>query len=115
MKKSISSLIIILLFPLAVKAATLRYSVSYTEPTTNADGTTITDLASIVLYYDYNGIAKTKKIAASSPVGGKKKTISIYIPVTTGITMVNVRATAVDISGNESGASATVTKTVRID
>lgn len=90
-------------------------NVSYDEPTTNADGSPLTDLKETSVYYDVGlGAVKIKTNPAATPSGGKSITNTFVIPVSTGVAAVaTLWATATDTSGNESAKSANIS--VRID
>lgn len=87
--------------------------VSYREPTTNADGTPLSDLKETRIYYDLgNGRVLHKVIPRSKPQGGgkvpddidpKKKVETINFSVSPGTTIqATICITATDESGNES-------------
>lgn len=85
--------------------------IGYNEPTTNADGTPLTDLAKVLVYYDMGtGGYLAQEIKASSMTGGSEIEFDIMIPVDKRIQGVKVAlyAVAVDIHGNESEESNTI-------
>lgn len=93
-------------------------TVTYTEPTTNADtpATLLDDLAFTNVYYQLDaGVAvKGPNVPATSPAGGGAISTQITVPVVAGQRVnVTISATATDTSGNESVKSTPVTK--RID
>ncbi len=91
-------------------------TVTYTEPTTNSDKTPLTDLAKTTIYYSLNGgtdVKVTPDIAAITPTGGGSVSTQITVPIAANQSAsVTIRATATDVSGNESIKSVAVTKTV---
>ena len=96
-----------------VTGATL--TVGYTEPTTNEDGSTLTDLDHTNVYVKVgNGaFVKGANIPASKATGGG--VISTPVNVTApahATTTVSLYATATDTIGNESVPSVTVTKSI---
>ena len=65
-----------------VSAGKPSLTISYTEPTTRADGAPLTDLASTTIYYDVGqGFIKAKAVPATSPQGGGTIKESIQVPV----------------------------------
>ena len=93
-----------------ISVDSVNLTVSYTEPTLNADGSALTDLAITRIYVDLIGDGidpvVAKEIPATSPNGGSA--MSEKIPVSVGEGQeadIRVWATAVDNSGNESTAS----------
>lgn len=90
-------------------------TVTYKEPTTNVDGSPLTDLNQTNVYYSINGGAEVKSgnIPPTSVNGGGNVTTTVTVPIAQNQSAsVTIRATATDISGNESAKSAAVTKTV---
>ena len=89
---------------------------SYTEPTTNADATPLTDLAKTNVYYQLPGGTPVKgaDVPASRPQGGGVISTQVTVPVTAGQdVVVTFWATATDQQKNESEPSKSVQ--VRID
>lgn len=79
-------------------------TVSWTAPTTNADGTPLTDLAGYRVLYGQTSGAYTQSVAASaSPVTVQNLGAGAWFFV----------VKAIDTSGNESAASIEVSKTVQ--
>ena len=65
-----------------VSASKPSLTISYTEPTTSADGSPLTDLASTTIYYDVGqGFIKAKAVPATRPEGGGTVKESIQVPV----------------------------------
>lgn len=91
--------------------------VTYNEPTVNADGSAIADLAYTTTYYQIGtgtAVKVSPDVKASSVKGGGAVSTKATIPIGPGIEAnVTVWATATDLSGNESTKSQSVTK--RID
>lgn len=85
---------------------------SYTEPTTNSDGSPLVDLDHTSIYVDVGaGPVKTLDVPATSPNGGGNIVQIIQNPFEEGKEgTVSVHATAVDDNNQESeiGAQATV-------
>ena len=66
-----------------VSAAHSSVRLSYTEPTTGADGTPLTNLGKTTVYYNLGaGFIKAKDIPATQPQGGGTVEETIEIPVT---------------------------------
>jgi hypothetical protein len=87
------------------------HTVDYHEPTTNADGTALQNLASIRLYWRVDDGPETMvSYPASSPTGGQERRFRLTVPATSGT--LSVTLTAVDLRGNESARTAPVTKTI---
>jgi len=89
--------------------------VSYEEPSTNKNGTSLTDLAHTTIYYDLgDGPVRGPDVFGASLAGGGSIISSILIPVLEDMEAdVDIWITATDTSSNESGESAR--KTIRID
>ncbi len=89
--------------------------ISFTEPTTNENGTTLSDLKECFLSYDIGGgwiLGNT--VPASKVSGGGTQATSFEVPVLAGMEKdVKFKGNARDLSGNVSKDSAIVTK--RID
>ncbi len=65
-----------------VTAKNPSITISYIEPTTQADGAQLTNLAMTTIYQDIgNGFVKTKDVPATSPEGGGKIIETLSIPV----------------------------------
>ena len=88
---------------------------TYTEPSTNANGTPLTDLAKTTIYYDLGaGPVVAKIVPATALTGGGNVATTITVPVLEGQEAdVRFFVTASDTSGNESARSGEVIK--RID
>jgi len=84
-----------------------KVGISYTEPTTNGDGTTLEDLAYTKIYQDVvsDGSAGiTTEIEATSLAGGGQitQTFCVDIKDDQRATGIHYRVSALDQSGNES-------------
>jgi hypothetical protein len=101
--------------PLEVIPSGAEVSVSYQEPTTNADATPLNDLAKTNIFYDIgDGPVMARETSAISVNGGGNVIEKITLPVAQGqILNVTFWATATDTSGNESIKSQEVS--LRID
>ncbi len=65
-----------------VTAADPTVTVTYTEPTTNAVGLSLTNLAKTTIYYDMgDGAVRAKEVPASRATGGGVITQTISIPL----------------------------------
>jgi len=84
-----------------------QVDVSYTEPTTNADGSPLTDLDHTTTYYDNgDGPVNAHEEPATALTGGGNIAVQIIVPVADGEEAnVDFWATATDQSGNESEKS----------
>ena len=95
-------LIVALLSPptnLSAACSGIRFTMRWTEPTTNADGTPLTDLAKTTLYYQVNTAApKAKDYPAKLPTGGAAKTASLT-PLTFAGTGILAASTQSTLSG----------------
>lgn len=90
---------------------TTTHVIDYPEPTTNADGTPLGDLASIRLYWWVDdGPETVVTLPVSSSKGGLVRRFELTIQATRGT--LSVAVSAVDASGNESARSGVVTKTI---
>lgn len=84
---------------------TVSLTAAYTEPTTNPDGSALTDLAYTSIYYHVNGGPKIvgPRTTASDLSGGGHIEIILIVPAPTGgVTDLAFYATATDTAGNES-------------
>jgi hypothetical protein len=105
---------------LQVKAVTLTptgadLTVEYTEPSTNADGSTLVDLAKTNVYVKVGNLQEVKgpDVPASSPTGGQVRSTVIAVVVPSGKEAdVTITVTATDLSGNESLRSVSATRRV---
>jgi len=65
-----------------VKSTKPTVTVSYTEPTTTADGTPLIALDKTTIYYDLgNGPVKAMDVAATKPTGGGQVSQTVKIPI----------------------------------
>jgi hypothetical protein len=88
----------------------------YTEPTTNADGSPLTDLNHTSIFYDVgDGVpVNVVDLPSSLNTGGQQVSYSFMVPIVEGQEAdVSFWATATDTSGNESAPSPVVIR--RID
>ena len=106
-------LVALLLVPVVAEAITVTPNgvtsdVQYVEPSTNADGTPLTDLDHCNVYATPATGAEVKfpNVAASSPTGGATKTTNITVAKGSNYT---ITASCTDLVGNESARSASVT------
>ena len=91
---------------------TTAHTIEFREPTANADGTPLKDLASIRLYWRVDGGPESvATYPASSPTGGAVRQLRLTVPATSGT--LSVAVTVVDVSGNESARSAPAAKIIR--
>ena len=86
---------------ITVTDTTVGRTVCVTEPTTNANGTPLTDLATIRFYVDEIGDGSSKDLAAevpaSSPTGGQQACADVINAIRDGEEyVVDYSATAVD-------------------
>lgn len=110
-------LVFLFAFTLTVAQATgIRVPFEYEEPTTDMDGSTLTDLAKIVIYYDIvedsiTTPTKLLEVPATQPTGGGHVKKTVVVPLTKNkMVTVDFHAVAVDTSGNESQKSNVVRK-----
>ena len=99
----------------SVQAAPLTFAVTYTEPTKNADGSALNDLAETQVFYAVDGGAPVAvpPVPATGPTGGQLVEQMILIDLTVGAShIVSVFARAKDTFGNESADSNTDSTTV---
>ena len=95
-------------------------TVTYTEPSTNTDGSPLTDLARTNVYTEIllpgQAPVKGPNVAATALGGGGAVSTTITVPIGAALAIkeanVRVWATATDTSGNESVPSTAVTKRV---
>lgn len=83
------------------------FVVSYTEPTTSADGTAITDLDHCTVYTQagIQTVVESSNIAASSPTGGGQQVPVVTLlwgPVPSQALPLDFSVTCTDSTGNES-------------
>lgn len=92
-------------------------TVSYKEPTTNKNGSPLTDLANTSIFKTIGG-TKTKvlDIPATAPTGGGEisQTIDLAVGADEEVD-VTITANATDLGGNSSDPATDPSKTVRID
>ncbi len=83
--------------------------VSWTAPTTNADGSPLTDLASYRVYYGVSNPpcpgSSLFQVASSTPSPPPSQTVTFRLTGLSTGTLYNVSVTAVDAGGNESACS----------
>lgn len=93
--------------PISLEATGAELKVSYEEPSTNIDGSALTDLAKTTIYYDKGaGAVKAIDIAATKETGGGSIVTTFTIPMKENEEAdIAVWATAIDKSGNESDKS----------
>lgn len=121
MKKALSLLAIISLmlsaeaFALTLSLTGAEVTVEYDEPTTNEDGSALSDLQKTTVFYDMGGgTVKASDVPATSVSGGGHITEKVTVPVTSGQERdVQFWVTAMDLSQNESQKSEI--KIIRID
>src|SRR6267378_3658162 len=92
---------------------------SWTAPTTNSDGSALTDLGSYRVYYSASATpcpgATFFTVASSTSTPPSNQTVSFRLTgLTTGSTY-NVSVTAVDTSGNESSCSSAASAVPQVD
>ena len=94
-------------------------SVTWTAPTTNADGSRLSDLAG---YRVYLGTSTPQcpgssffEVASPEPDPGSGEQVSAYVTSLSAGTTYLVRISAVDTSGNESACSSPASGTARVD
>ena len=103
------------LFAIDFSVTGVTVTATYTEPSTNADNSSLTDLDHTSIYYDMGmGQILGKSVPASSLVGGGNISTSFAVPVSEGMEKdIDFWATAWDTSQNESEKSNIMRK--RID
>lgn len=117
MKKVFLALLFVTLLPLtsyAIQTGTV--TLHYDEPVSNADGSSLTDLHHVTIYYFANNVpVKSVDVPATALTGGGTNvTATAPYSVADGIVSVSFYATAVDTSGNESARSNVVKKSIVI-
>ena len=92
-----------------------NFKTACVEPTASEDGSALTDLDKITIYYSIDGgvLIKAKDVAATSPTGGGEVRETIAISGLGNQADIQFRYTATDLSGNESGQL--VDNVIRID
>jgi len=123
MKRLLLALMIITLastpvFALEFTLTGSEVTATYTEPTTNTDGSLLKDLAKTIIFYDIvgDGLPEVKAIEVPATVltGGGSIIQIVTVPIIGNQEAdVDFWATAVDLSGNSSDKSTIVRK--RID
>lgn len=90
-------------------------TLTYQEPSTNEDGSPLSDLAHTSIYFSLDGvISKVMDVPATSPNGGGNVEKKFVVPIgEKKEATVILWATASDLTGNEGPKSTEVT--VRID
>ena len=78
-------------------------TIAYTEPTTQADGSPLTNLAKTSIYRNHgNGFIRTKEIPATNPKGGGQISETVFIAVGPGETIeTTICVTATNSLGQE--------------
>ena len=93
----------------AAQADAATLNLTWTAPTTNANGTPLTDLAGYRVYIDTSSPAcpggPSHAVASTTDSPGSGQTVSSRITSLTASATYFIRITAVDDSGNESGCS----------
>ncbi len=80
---------------------TTTNQVTYTEPATNLDGTALTNLGAVRIYWKIDsGGESMMTLPVSGPAGGAVRSAWLTVPYTSGT--LNVQATAVNTTGAES-------------
>ena len=91
--------------------------VSWTAPTTNTDGTPLTDLQSYRVYYATSGspcpTSSAVTVAASTSSPGPNRTESVRLTGLTPGTLYSVSVSAVDQNGNQSSCSSVASAVAR--
>src|SRR2546423_13035652 len=104
---------------MAVPASAGVLDASWTAPTTNADGSALTDLASYIVYYGPTNppCHGSTFISVASPTAnpGPGQTVTATLTGLTTGTLYFVAITAVDTAGNESACSTVASAVPRID
>ena len=86
-----------------VKSSKPYVTVSYVEPTTNANGQALTNLAKTTIYHDVGkGLVKYKDIPATNPQGGGKVQEKISFTISEGASIqATICVTATNTNGQE--------------
>jgi hypothetical protein len=92
---------------------------TWTAPTTNTDGSPLTDLVSYWLYYGTSSSpcpgSSSVQMASPTPSPSPSQTISLRLTGLTTGTLYNVAVTAVDATGNQSSCSNLASAVARAD
>src|SRR5207245_1426733 len=92
---------------------------TWTAPTTNTDGSPLTDLASYWLYYSTSSSpcpgSSSVQVASPTSSPGPNQTISVSLTGLTTGTLYNVAVSAVDATGNQSSCSSIASAVARAD
>jgi len=92
---------------------------TWTAPTTNTDGSPLTDLASYWLYYSTSSSpcpgSSSVQVASPTSSPGPNQTISVSLTGLTTGTLYNVAVSAVDTTGNQSSCSSIASAVARAD
>jgi hypothetical protein len=102
---ALSALLPVAAEAITVTPTTVGADIAYTEPTTNADGTPLSDLHHCNAYAKPTTGAEIKStdVPASAATGGGSRTASLTVPKGS---VYSVTASCTDTSGNESARSA---------
>ena len=112
-------LALVAVFGAAVPASAGVLDATWTAPTTNSDGSALSDLGSYRIYYSTSATPCPGPtfftVASSTTAPGPNQTVSFRLTgLTTGLTY-NVAVSAVDTSGNESACSAVASAVAQVD
>ena len=92
---------------------------TWTAPTTNTDGSPLTDLASYWLYYGTSSSpcpgSSSVQVASPTSSPGPNQTMSVRLTGLTTGTLYNVAVSAVDAIGNQSSCSSIANAVARAD
>jgi len=92
---------------------------TWTAPTTNTDGSPLTDLQAYRIYYGTSSApclgSSVTQIASPTSSPGPSQTVSLRLTGLTIGSLYNVAVTAVDAVGNESGCSGAASAVARAD
>jgi len=119
-RRRTTALVLISIVVGAVNVEAASLMLGWTGPTTNADGTPITDLAGYRVYLGTGGAppcpdATFGAIASSTSAPTTGETVAYLMPgLSAGVTYVAL-VSAVDVSGNESGCAGPVSGVARAD
>ena len=105
----------IITVPVAVMAGVL--DVAWTAPTTNTDGSPLTDLASYRVYYATGAPCPGPtflQVGSPTSAPGPGQMVSVRLTGLTTNTTYNIAVTAIDTSGNQSTCSGTVSGTASL-